>query len=320
MPRLLGALGALERPIGTVLHLCLLLDGCTDDSAGIAARYRGRDAVHVVEKSSAEPNAGLARDAAMRIGVEALGASGGILLTTDADSWPRPDWLTTMIAALDHADIVAGDIARDGGRTSPDQDRIDGYYDRLFAMRRTIDPVVWEAPVTHHHGSGANMGMRTETYVALGGFAPLAHGEDARLIDDAERAGLRVRRDASSVVHTSDRRHGRARHGLADALRQLDRDGLASIMVAHPADQSWQYRAHALARRQFASGVFGELGDMIGLDADHVLGVARDCPNAQAFAMRVVPVPPDGMRYVPFPLAEAALAASTIADTTVRAA
>jgi len=29
------------------------------------------------------------------------------------------------------------------------------------------------------------------------------------------------------------------------------------------------------------------------LTGDHVIGVARDCPNAEAFAMRVVPALPD---------------------------
>ena len=27
------------------------------------------------------------------------------------------------------------------------------------------------------------------------------------------------------------------------------------------------------------------------LSADHILGVARDCPNGEAFAMRIVPAP-----------------------------
>ena len=39
--------------------------------------------------------------------------------------------------------------------------------------------------------------------------------------------------------------------------------------------------------------VAARFGDRIGLTGDHVIGVARDCPNAEAFAMRVVPALPD---------------------------
>jgi hypothetical protein len=321
LPRLFDALGRLAPARDLPVHLCLLLDGCVDGSAALAGRYRqaARHPVHIAQVPPAPSNAGIARDRAMRLGVDATGPS-GILLSTDADSWPRPDWVVTMLAALDRADIVAGHVVRSGSRISKDQDRLDLYYDRLFALRRQVDPVPWEASATHHHASGANMGMRADTYVALGGFAPLPHGEDARLVDDAARAGLRVRRDASSVVHTSDRRSGRAEHGLADALCDLDRRGAAAITVAHPADQRWQYGAHALARRSFDVAVFGDLGRTIGLSEDHLLGVARDCPNADAFAMRVVPTPPGGMREVPLPVAEAALAAMTIDVPAVRAA
>ena len=48
-------------------------------------------------------------------------------------------------------------------------------------------------------------------------------------------------------------------------------------------------------------------GQRIGLDADHILGVARDCPNAEAFAMRVVPAAPL-QQLVPLIEAEQALA------------
>jgi hypothetical protein len=322
LPRLFDALDRLIPVHGMPVHVCLLLDGCTDRSATLAGRYRdaARHAIHVAHVAPAPSNAGIARDRAMRLGIAAIGRSGGILLSTDADSWPRPDWIVAMHRALGQADIVAGHVARSGRRVSEGQDRLDRYYDGLFALRRRVDPVSWEAPATHHHASGANMGMRTETYVALGGFAPLAHGEDARLVDDAARAGWRVRRDAASVVQTSDRRHGRAQHGLADALKDLDRRGATAATVAHPADQLWQYRGHALARGSFGSGRFGALGDAIGLRDDHLQGVARDCPNAEAFAMRVVPVPPGGMRDVPFPVAETTLAALRGDAPTERAA
>lgn len=321
LPRLFGALERLAVPLDREVHVCLLLDSCSDHSATIVAAYARGSAhrVHVAEAPRSAPNAGVARHRAMLLGAAALGLRGGVLLSTDADSWPARDWLHVTLAALRHAELVAGDVVRSGARADEGQDRIELYYARLHALRRRADPVSWEAVSTHHHASGANMALHSSTYVALGGFAPLANGEDARLIDDASRAGHRVRRDAASVVHTSARRHGRARGGLATALRTLDRDGLASICVAHPLDQLWQYERHALARRAFAAGDLASLTPVIGLDADHLLGVARDCPNGEAFAMRVVPVGPDGMRQVPLPSAERAIA-TLLADAPAQAA
>ncbi|MEJ8630705.1 hypothetical protein P0F65_14135 [Sphingomonas sp. I4] len=49
------------------------------------------------------------------------------------------------------------------------------------------------------------------------------------------------------------------------------------------------------------------LGDRLGLTPDHILGVARDCPNAQAFAMRVVPSSPGAGVLVTLSEAEALL-------------
>lgn len=310
LPAMFTALEALDDATDRQVEICLLLDTCVDGSAALCAAYRDRSRhrVTIVAGPAGGSNAGLARDRAMRIGVATLGDGNGILLTTDADSRPCPDWLTATVAALAHADVVAGQVVREGSGASDDQDRIDGYHERLFALRRRIDPVPWEAPVTQPFVSGANIALRVASYVALGGFTPLPHGEDARLIDDAQRAGLRVRRDAASMVRTSDRRTGRVEHGLAAALRHVDRFGLSAMTTAHPMDLAWQYRAHAIARQAFASGAFAMLTSAIGLDDDHLLGVARDCPNAEAFAMRVVPVPPGGMRAIPFTMAEAMLA------------
>ncbi len=314
LPRLFDAIERCTLPADRRLSVCLLLDGCIDGSAMLAARYRSasRHDVRIGAVDRTPPNAGVARHRAMEAGIAAVGAGDAILLTSDADSLPAPDWLVAMVAALAVADVVAGDVIRRRGRDAdPAQGRIEAYYAALFALRRQLDPVPWEAPRVHHHASGANMGLRAATYRQLGGFAPLARGEDARLVDDAARAGLRVRRDAASVVHTSARRLGRVRGGLATMLREVDRHGLDSVTVAHPLDQCWQYRMQAIAREAFDAARFDRLSAGIGLDRDHLLGTARDCPNAEAFAMRVVPTPPGGMRAVPFLAAEAMLAAMT---------
>ncbi|TKD51538.1 glycosyltransferase [Sphingomonas baiyangensis] len=311
LPRLFDAL---ERLHPQPAHVCFLLNGCSDDSEALVRRYRDRalPRIWMVAAKATCTNVGQARHLAMQAGLAALNRTSGLLLTTDADSRPAPDWVATMTQALTHADAVAGRIVRQTERPSALQDRLEAYYDALFALRRRLDPVPWEAAATHHYGGGANLGIRADAYRALGGFAPVATGEDAALLDAAARAGLRVRRDAACVVETSDRREGRCPGGLAEALRQSDMREASATIVAHPADETWQYRLHADARRAFDAGQPHRIAAALSLTPDHAVGVARECPNGEAFAMRIVPVPPGGMRNVPLPVAEAELAAMSL--------
>ncbi|HCB75943.1 MAG TPA: glycosyl transferase family 2 [Sphingomonas bacterium] len=306
-----GLFEALERLRPGPSHVCFLLDRCDDDSVELIGDYTGCAAasVRMITAPTGCATVGRARHLAMQAGLAALGGADGLLLTTDADSRPAPDWISAMTRALSVADLVAGRIVRRADRPSALQDRIETYYDALFAMRRHLDPVPWEAAETHHHGGGANLGIRSEAYRALGGFAPLASGEDAALLDAAARAGLRVRHDAACTVETSDRREGRCPGGLAHALRWADTCDAGAIVVAHPVDAAWQYRLHAAARTAFDTGRPWGVAAALSLTRDHVIGVARDCPNGEAFAMRIVPVPPGGMRSVALPVAEAALVA-----------
>ncbi|WP_162236598.1 MULTISPECIES: glycosyltransferase [unclassified Sphingomonas] len=306
LPKLFDALDALGWNGRDSLNICLMLDGCVDASADIALAYQGRSKHRVTIKQEERPsgNVGIARHRAMKLGLRALGIGEGLLLSTDADSTPGSDWLSAMLNALHRADVVVGKIVRVEGSANLLQNRVEAYYDRMAVLRRRLDPVPWEAASVHHHVGGANIGIRAEVYRSLGGFAPLPNGEDARLIDDAARAGFRVRRDAACIVHTSARHVGRASGGLADVLRALKGAEAETIQVAHPGDMVWQYRrqaevraAHALDRLDLAAAV-------VGLTHDHVRGVARDCPNAEAFAMRIVPEPPGGMRTVSLAVAE----------------
>lgn len=304
LPALFKALDRLDRR-SVNLKICLLLDSCHDASVHEAHAYAARTVLPVIVEQivQADSNAGRARHAAMLLGMAALDGP-GLLLSTDADSAPDAGWLQAMVAGCEVAEVIAGRVVRTVTQPHAVQDRIEAYYDALHALRRAVDPVAWEARATHHHVSSANLGMSVDSYRALGGFLPLSHGEDGRLVDDAARAGLRVRRDAASVVYTSDRRIGRVALGFAGSLRALDR-GDGTVEVAHPRDAIWQHRRHAVARAAFATGNFSTLAAAIGLTDDHVLGVARDCPNAEAFAMRVVPTPPGGMRRIPLTVAEA---------------
>ncbi len=229
-------------------------------------------------------------------------------MTTDADSTPASDWVAAGVQALRFADLATGTVLRHEPHEL--QDRVEAYFDRLHRYRRTVDPVTWDTVHGRHFSGAANFAIRGSVYIAMGGFEELEVGEDAALIDAASRAGYRVRRDPAMTVTTSSRREGRVRGGLASSLRGLDRYGLP--MVDDPAAAAWQYRAQARARL-----VFGELehsredvawlARATGLAPDHILDVARDCPNDEAFAMRIVPAAPHPIRSIPLDEAEAAL-------------
>lgn len=306
LPRLLAALAGQDVPAGVRVGLCFAFDACTDGSERIVATSALPHAVRTVSLSpGTTPNAGRARRAAMALGERAKAEA---LLTTDADSVPAPDWIAANLRALEVADIVTGRIVRDGLFEDAAQDRLERYYDALYALRRRIDTVPWEAPVTHHYTAGASLAFRAEAYAALGGIEARPSAEDARIVDAAHRAGLRVRRDAAVRVETSSRRVGRAVNGLADHLRTLD--GGDAIRVGAPDRAAWQYAGHAAARRAFgADAAYARLAATISRDVEDVRRVAAESPNAEAFAMRVVPGHPAGDRLVTLDEAEAALAA-----------
>lgn len=300
---LLASLAALDRGAARTV-VCVHLDSCDDGSAAVLAQAAAGFPLPLLvsEGEQPQPNAGRARAAAMALGLAQLRASANaLLLCTDADSRPRRDWLLAAMRALAVSDIAAGRVLSDAGGL---QARVERYYDRLHAYRRAIDPVPWEPLKATHHGGAANLAVRASAYRALGGFAWLPAGEDARLLDDAARAGFRVRRDPAMVVETSARRTGRAPGGLADALRALDVTGLPQLQ--HPGAAAWQYQRHAAARAAFG-GDLRQVAALIGVPTAQLDEIARDCPNAEAFATRAGPAAPDADRRVSLPDAERAL-------------
>jgi hypothetical protein len=75
---------------------------------------------------------------------------------------------------------------------------------------------------------GANLGIRGDAYLALGGWPALPTGEDTELARRASSAGhLRIARTAAIPVVTSTRRAGRAPQGFSGYLRDLSPGGLA---------------------------------------------------------------------------------------------
>ena len=76
-----------------------------------------------------------------------------------------------------------------------------------------------EAP--HPHVHGANLGLRADAYLAVGGWSVPEHGEDQQLFADLRAAGYTVASPRSLVVTTSGRSRSRVRGGFADVLNAL---------------------------------------------------------------------------------------------------
>jgi cellulose synthase/poly-beta-1,6-N-acetylglucosamine synthase-like glycosyltransferase len=130
----------------------------------------------------------------------------------DADSRVPSDWLAAMLGfADDHVDLVLGTVLPHDLPTS--------VLGRWLQRHRLIEG--------HPHIHGANMGLRADTYLAIGGFAPLSVGEDAALVQRAVEAGASIVRTATLPVLTSARLQGRATGGFATYLHAVTNEGAA---------------------------------------------------------------------------------------------
>jgi hypothetical protein len=74
----------------------------------------------------------------------------------------------------------------------------------------------------HDHVYGANLAVRADAYLDVGGFPQAVHGEDQALVDALAARGHRLLRTRDISVVTSGRLHGRARDGLAAHLLRLE--------------------------------------------------------------------------------------------------
>ena len=189
----------------------VVLDACTDDSASIAARHPSVSTVTVAHR-----NVGAARAAGFSkhtadLAVTTWSATTWFA-TTDADTKVGEDWLLGHLRhAADGARAVAGTVSVEfEGRVEADV-RLQTTYDAHYRHE-----------LGHPHVHGANLGIRATDYLSVGGFAPLATGEDHDLVRRLELGGIECRRVCDISVTTSGRLRGRAPDGMAEFLRSLE--------------------------------------------------------------------------------------------------
>ncbi len=201
--------------LGIALFVVLAADSCSDETAQIAGLLAAHDSrLRVV--SGSWRAAGAARAAAIDEGLAAAHAAGRTptdtiwIATTDADTVVGSDWLLRQLAhARNGIHAVAGtvDLYDDADRTE--------LVMSIFAVNY---PVGQNA---HVHVHGANLGIRGDAYVDVGGFAPIALAEDHAIWSLLAREGYRCLSALDMPVSTSARLSGRAVGGFADTIAAL---------------------------------------------------------------------------------------------------
>lgn len=195
-------------------HVTVVDDGSVDATGRIARRALADLGARTMVLRADVGCVGTAR----RIGIDATTAGWcrpgrAWILSTDADSTVRPDWITRHLAhARRGVAAVSGvvDLFDDASAASFRSEWRSDY-------GRLIDPHHQGHPYAH----ATNLGVRLDAYRAVGGFRDLAREEDADLWRRLRRSGVEPLADARIVVDTSGRRTGRVPTGFAGALARL---------------------------------------------------------------------------------------------------
>ncbi len=253
---------ALNRQIQTPDCVVLMLNNCSDSTAGIAHAMLPdlRFKLEVVSRNLPAPqaSAGHARRLAMQLAAS-LADEDGVLLTTDADSVTPPDWIARNCAGLARgADIVCGraaigpeDAALIPAHLHADdarECRLTGLLDDIAWM---LDPEPHDPPSRHTEASGASLAVRAGAFRRVGGIPAIPAGEDRAFVRALWMMDARVRHDPAIVVTVSGRIAGRAAGGMADTIRRrmIQQDEWADEQAEPAADAYRRYAFRNRARR-----------------------------------------------------------------------
>jgi hypothetical protein len=208
----LDALAVAAVGVAVPVALAVVVDDCTDAApdlvGGAAVRLDLDLSMHEIRASSV----GAARRLGMADMVGVLGVAGTWLATTDADSVVPPDWLARQLRyARAGATVVAGTVG------------VADWSERPAGVRRIAEGA-YRGP-NRRHVHGANLGMRAESYLGVGGFTTVDRDEDVALVAALSAAGEPIVWADDLAVTTSSRRVSRAPAGFAtylDGIEVLD--------------------------------------------------------------------------------------------------
>ena len=261
LPRLLEALAAHALP--ERLQVVLAINNTVDRSAAVARacadslRHRLDIQIHEATFAPELAHAGSARRLAMDLGAARVGPA-GVLLSTDADARPSPDWVSANLRALAGGlDIVGGHLVLDEDEPLPPavdllHRRLEHYWSQVRVIEDALDPVAWDPPPRHADHTGASLALRVTTYHAVGGVPVIPSSEDVALVRAVLALGGRLGHPADVHVRVSPRRHGRAQGGMAECMDALHHTASAGEVPRVPALHHWHTRAawrHAVRRQ-----------------------------------------------------------------------
>ncbi|MGP5726208.1 glycosyltransferase [Arthrobacter rhombi] len=201
-------------------RLVVVLDVCTDGSAGIATAAADADPRIRIITSDAG-SVGVARSlgvATALAGIPPQDLHRQWIANTDADTRVPPDWLEVFADAADAGtDALVGTVEPD-----------------VLELGRHRY-AAWQALHIQHEGHphvhGANLGVRASAYRDAGGFQPVQGDEDVRLVEALRARGAVVRSSGRPHVVTSGRLLGRVGHGFAGYLAHLPDGACAAELV-----------------------------------------------------------------------------------------
>jgi GT2 family glycosyltransferase len=173
--RCLGALAAQE-PVAGGLQVVVSIDGDDPDPEAVRVAAPAGLHVQVVRAEQTGPAGARNRGAAT--------ATRELLAFVDDDCEPEPGWAAALTAVLDaDRDALAGGPI------------VNAYpRDRCAAASHAVLTALYDGPV-HTFLASANLAMRRERFVELGGFDerfPSAAGEDRDLCARAVELGMRL--------------------------------------------------------------------------------------------------------------------------------
>ena len=242
-----------DQTIAQPVRLALCVNNSDDDTLAVARAVVGASDGKVVLDAiecTFEPalaHAGSARRAAMDLGAEWIGA-GGLLISTDADCRPPPEWIAANLAAAGEDMIVGGRILLDAEEAAPAsllalKRRFDLYWEKVRAIEDAIDPLPWDVPPRHGDHTGASLALDVSLYRRAGGVPLLATGEDRALVAAAVAAGGRLAHPSAVWTRASARTVGRAADGMALDMRRWLEAIADDLTPRVPAFDHWRRRA-----------------------------------------------------------------------------
>ncbi len=203
--------------------------------------------------AEAEAGVGVARRLGMDTACEHL-APHGAILTTDADTLVREDWVIGNLTELRHADLICGTVLGRADEASALPPAIAAHgsaeWDYLTAsieLVARLDPQPHDPAPAHHNAAGASMAVPKHVYEAVGGLPMLTLSEDRAFAKRVEDHDYRIRFSAAAIVETSCRMTGRTEGGMAGALR-------ARALEHDPFADEWLEATDTLALRHGLRG------------------------------------------------------------------